>query len=117
MMILLTVGLIKKDIVETSEYFSEPKSPGGRINCATKAYLKNATGVGTSKFAEKVDSVNLKSDVEKVDTDKLKNVSSNLSDLKSKMDKLDVDKLVPVPVDLSKLSDVVKNDFVKKRFI
>ena len=27
MMILLTVGLIKKDIVETSEYFSEPKSP------------------------------------------------------------------------------------------
>ena len=29
-------------------------------------------------------------------------------------DKLDVDKLVLVPVDLSKLSDVVKNDFVKK---
>ena len=30
------------------------------------------------------------------------------------MDKLDVDKLVPVPLDLSKLSDVVKNDVVKK---
>ena len=30
------------------------------------------------------------------------------------MDKLDIDKLVPVPVDLSKLSDVVKNDVVKK---
>ena len=30
------------------------------------------------------------------------------------MDKLDIDKLVPIPVDLSKLSDVVKNDVVKK---
>ena len=34
--------------------------------------------------------------------------------MKTKVDKLDVDKLVPVPVDLSKLSDVVKNVFVKK---
>ena len=44
----------------------------------------------------------------------MKNVSTNLSSLKSKVDKLDVDKLIPAPVDLSKLSDVVKNDFVKK---
>ena len=44
----------------------------------------------------------------------MKNVPSDLSNLKSKLDKLDVDKLVPVPVDLSKLSDVVKNDVVKK---
>ena len=34
--------------------------------------------------------------------------------MKSKIDKLDVDKLLPAPVDLSKLSDVVKNDVVKK---
>ena len=34
--------------------------------------------------------------------------------MKSKLNKLDVDKLVPVPVDLSKLSDVVKNDVIKK---
>ena len=34
--------------------------------------------------------------------------------MKSKVDKLDVDKLVPVSVDLSKLSDVVKNDVIKK---
>ena len=33
----------------------------------------------------------------------------------NKVDKLNVDKLIPVPVDLSKLSDVVKNDVVKKR--
>ena len=37
--------------------------------------------------------------------------------MKNKVDKLDVDKLVPVPVDLSKLSDVVKNDVVKKMYI
>ena len=34
--------------------------------------------------------------------------------MKSIIDKLDVDKLVPVRVDLSKLSEVVKNDVVKK---
>ena len=33
--------------------------------------------------------------------------SYNLSNLKSEVDKLDVDKLVPVPDDLSKLSDGV----------
>ena len=44
----------------------------------------------------------------------MKKVSGDLSSLKSKADKLDVDKLVLVPVDLSKLSDVVKNDVVKK---
>ena len=33
---------------------------------------------------------------------------------KTEVDKLDIDKLVPVPVDLSKLSDLVKNDVAKK---
>ena len=63
---------------------------------------------------KKTDLANLKSDVNKLDIDKLKNVSTGLSNLKSKVDKLDVDKQVPVPVDLSKLSDIVKNDVVKK---
>ena len=44
----------------------------------------------------------------------MKNVPTGLNSLKSKIDKLDDDKLVPVLVDLSKLSDVVKNDVVKK---
>ena len=69
--------------------------------------------VGT-RFAKNVDLANLKSNVGKLDIDKLKNVPTNLSSLRSKVDKLGVDKLVPVPVDLSKLSDVVKNDVVKK---
>ena len=37
-----------------------------------------------------------------------------ISNLKSEVDKLDIDKLVPVPADLSKLSDVVKNDVFEK---
>ena len=39
---------------------------------------------------------------------------TNLTNLKSEVDKLDIDKLVPVPVDLRMLSDLVKNDVVKK---
>ena len=49
----------KKDIVQMSEYFPEPKSSGGKMkaeldlsNYATKADLKNATGVDTSKFSK-----------------------------------------------------------------
>ena len=63
---------------------------------------------------KKVDLTSLKSEVEKLDIDKLEKVPTGLSSLKSKVDILDVDKLVPVPVDLSKLSAVVKNDVVKK---
>ena len=61
-------------------------------NYATKTDLKNVTHVDTSSFALK----------------------TNLANLKTEVDKLDIDKLAPVPVDLSKLSDVVKNDVVKK---
>ena len=59
-------------------------------------------------FAKRTDLAQLKSDVDKLNTYKLKNVPSGLSSLKRKVHKLDVDKLVPVPVDLSKLSNVVK---------
>ena len=104
-----------------SEYFPKPNSLGTSVkfdldlsNYATKTDLKNATGVDTSSFAKITDLANSKSDVDKLDIDKLKNIPTNLSNLKNKVDKLDVDKLVPVPVDLSKLSDLVKNDIVKK---
>ena len=101
-----------------SQYFSEPKSLGkvkvevDLSNYATKTESKNATGIDTSSFTKKIDLANLKSIVEKLDIDKLKNVPTNLTNLKSKVDKLDVDKLIPVPVNLSKLSDAVKNDVV-----
>ena len=104
-----------------SEYFPEPKSLGGKVkveldlsNYVTKTDLKNATGVDTSSFVKKTDSGNLKSDVDQLDIDQLKNISTNLSNLKSKIDKLDVDNLLPVSVDLSKLSNVVQNDVVEK---
>ena len=82
-----------------SEYFPKPQSHEENIkvkidlsNYATKADINNITHVDTSSFALK----------------------TNLSNLKTEVDKLDIDKLVPVPTDLSKLSNVVKNDVVKK---
>ena len=67
-----------------------------------------------SKVAKKIDVANLKYNVDKLDIDKLKNVPTNASNLQTKVHKLDVDKLVPVSVNLNKLSDIVKDDVVKK---
>ena len=64
-------------------------------NYGTKTDIKNISHVDTSSFELK----------------------TNLSSLKTEVDKLDIDKLIPIPVDLSKLSDVVKNDVVKKLYI
>ena len=84
-----------------SQYFPKPYEPfGGDINVkvdlsnyATKADLKNATGIDTSKLAAKSDLVSLKAEVDKIDADKLKNVPDNLSNVKSKVDKLDIGKV------------------------
>ena len=46
-------------------------------NYATNADLKNATGADTSKFVKKVDLASLKSNVGKLEIDKLKNVPTN----------------------------------------
>ena len=89
-----------------SEYFPKPSSLGANV--------KNPTGVDTSSFTKNVDLAKLKSNVDKLDIDKLENVPNNSSNLESKIDKLDVDKLLPVPVDLNKLSDIVKNYVIKK---
>ena len=55
-----------------------------------------------------VDLVNLKSEVDKLDNDKLENVATTSMNLKNEEDKLGVDKLVLAPVDLSKITDVIK---------
>ena len=60
-------------------------------NYATKADIKNISHADTSRFALK----------------------SNVPSLKTQVDKLDIDKLEHVPVDLNKLSDIVKNNVVK----
>ena len=83
-----------------NQYFSKSFRSFGRninvkvdlSNYATKTDLRNVKHVDTSSFALK----------------------TNLASLKTKFDQLYIGKLVPVPVDLSKLSDVVKNDVVKK---
>ena len=41
-------------------------------------------------------------------------LKSNLASLKTEVDKLDIDQLTSVPIDLAKLSNIVKNDVVKK---
>ena len=79
-----------------SQYFPKPYEPfGGDINVK----------VDLSNYAKKAN---------------IKNIShadTNLASLKTEIDKLDIDKLVPVPVNLSKLSDSVKNDIAKKNCI
>ena len=82
-----------------SQYFPKYKSSEGNIKVkldlssyATKTDLKNVTHVDVSSFASK----------------------TNLGSLKTEVDKLDVAKLTPAPDDVAKLSNVVKNDVVKK---
>ena len=41
-------------------------------------------------------------------------LKSNLASLKTEVDKLDIDKLVSIPIDLSKLLDVAQKDVAKK---
>ena len=62
------------------------------INYATKDDVKNITHVDVSSYASK----------------------TNLAALKSEVDKIDVDKLKATPADLAKLSNLVKKDVVKK---
>ena len=61
-------------------------------NYARKTDLKNITHVYVSSFASK----------------------TNLAALKTELHKIDVGKLKTTPADLAKLSNVVKNDVVKK---
>ena len=121
----LIVRLIKKTLYKMSKYFPKPCEPfGGDINVrvdlcnyATKKDIENITHVDTSSFALKSNLANLKTKVDKLDIDKLKILLNNLSNLKTKVNKLDIDKLAPVPTDLSKLSNVIKNEVVKKNLI
>ena len=72
-------------------------------NYATKSHLKNVAGIDTSQFAKKVDLSNLKSEVNKLDIDKLqKEPSAKLNSLKGIVHKVDVDRLKSVSVDLKK---------------
>ena len=82
-----------------STYYPPYKSSSKNIkveldlaNYATRDDVKNITHVDVRSFASK----------------------TNLAALKTEVDKIDADKLKTVPVDLAKLSNVVNNDVVKK---
>ena len=62
-----------------SEYLPKPKYLAGKMkveldlsNYARKTYLKRAPGVVTWNLAKETDLANLKSDVDKLDIDRLK---------------------------------------------
>ena len=84
-------------------------------NYSTKKELEHATGVDTSDLVAKNDFIAVKAEVEKLDINKLVNISTSLNNLKTKLDNLDVGKLKTVPVDLKKLSDVVDNEVVENK--
>ena len=83
-----------------TQYFPKPYEPFNRdinvkvdlSNYATKADIRNISHVDDSRFELK----------------------SKLTSLKTEVDKLDINKLVPVLVDLGKPSDIVKNVVFKK---
>ena len=86
-----------------SQYFPKPYEEfSGDINVkvdlsnyATKADMKKKFTYWYIKFS-------------------IKNKLKNKANLKTEVDKLNIDKLVPIPTDLSKLSNEVKNNIVKK---
>ena len=82
-----------------SQYFPPYRSFGSNIKVeldlssyAIKTHLKNVTLVDVSSFASEI----------------------NLTSLKTEVDKLDIDKLATVPNDFAKLSNVVKIMLPKK---
>ena len=76
-----------------SQYFPYPfRNFGGNIN-----------------FKSDLSNYPTKTDLKKCDTRWNFTFCTNLANLKTEVYKLDIEKLAPVPVDLSKLSDVVKN--------
>ena len=99
----LNYNIIKQSLVyktyKMSTYYPPIKSSSNNIkveldltNYTTKTDLKNITHTDVSSFASK----------------------TNLAALKTEVDKIDTDKLKTVPDDLAKLSNVVKNEVVKK---
>ena len=71
----------------------------------------------TYDLATKKDFIVLKSEVEKLDINKLVNVPTGLNKWNIKVDDLDVGKLKTVPIDFRKLSDVVTNEvFISTKF-
>ena len=82
-----------------SQYYPPYKSSSNNIkveldlaNYATKIDLKNITHVDVSSFASK----------------------TNLAALKTEVDKIDADKLKAASTDLAKLTNAIENDVVKK---
>ena len=89
----------KKLNYKMSAYYAPYKNSSNNIkvksdltNYATKTDLKNITHVDVSSFGSE----------------------TNLAALKTEVDKIDADKLKTAPADLAKLTNAIENDVVKK---
>ena len=95
---LFKVGLIKKDLIQISQDFPKPHN------------LLEETLVLKLTLLIMQQKQILKMQQELIHL----NQQQNLKKIKSEVDKLDIGKILPVPFDLSELSDVIKNDVVRK---
>ena len=102
-------------------YYSEPdshisdkfKAVLDLTNYATIKELEHTTDIDKFDLAAKKDFIAMKTEVDKLDINKLVYVPASLNNLKTKVDDLNVGKLKTVPVDLKKWSDVVDKQVVK----
>ena len=99
LLVFFMIENYKRLYYKMSTYYPPYKSSSNNIkveldltNYATKTDLKNITHVDVSSFSSK----------------------TNLAALKTEVDKIDADKLKTAPVDLAKLTNAVENDLVKK---
>ena len=99
MIIVLIVGLIKNTLYKNESIFTKPLNHKENIKVE----------IDFSNYATKKD-IN---DIVHLDTSNVL-LKTNLANLKTEVDKLDTGKLATFPVDLSKISNVVKNDVLKK---
>ena len=102
LLVFFMIENYKRLYYKMSTYYPPYKSSNNNIkveldltNYATKTDLKNITHVDVSSFSSK----------------------TNLAALKTEVDKIDADKLKTAPVDLAKLTNAVENDLVEKLII
>ena len=109
---IVVAYIINELLSRTSHVRDKVKVVLGLSNYAAKKELIHGTAVDTSDLASKNDFIILKTEVDKLNINKLVNVPTSLKNLNTKVDDLDDGKVKAVSVDLKKLSDIEDNEVV-----
>ena len=109
---IVVAYIINELLSRTSHVRDKVKVVLGLSNYAAKKELIHGTAVDTSDLAAKNDFIVLKTEVDKLNINKLVNVPTSLKNLNTKVDDLDDGKVKAVSVDLKKLSDIEDNEVV-----